>query len=259
MPSPVPDRPGLLIRDPYHYSEVTLLVPPLLVECLQCFDGEQTDIDLRATLVRLTGDLEDGDVATQLIEMLGNSGFLENDALEQFKQERERQFAAADKRQAIHAGSAYPNAFEPLRATLNRYLDEQRPESSTDGLIGIAAPHVSPDGGWQTYRAAYSVMPPAYQDRTFVVLGTSHYGEPERFGLTRKPFVTPLGETVADLRLVEWLAERAAPAIQMEDYCHSIEHSIEFQVLFLQHLYGADIRILPVLCGPYANSIYRGG
>ncbi len=36
----------------------------------------------------------------------------------------------------------------------------------------------------------------------------------------------------------------------MEDYCHSVEHSIEFQVLFLQHLYGPQIRILPILCGP---------
>ena len=45
----------------------------------------------------------------------------------------------------------------------------------------------------------------------------------------------------------------------MEDYCHSIEHSIEFQVLFLQYLYGPDIRILPILCGSYARSIYGGG
>ena len=35
----------------------------------------------------------------------------------------------------------------------------------------------------------------------------------------------------------------------MEDYCHAVEHSIEFLVVFLQHLFGSDIRILPVLCG----------
>ena len=45
----------------------------------------------------------------------------------------------------------------------------------------------------------------------------------------------------------------------MEDYCHSVEHSIEFQVLFLQAIYGPDIQILPVLCGSFARSIYRGG
>ena len=56
--------------------------------------------------------------------------------------------------------------------------------------------------------------------------------------------------------------ELAAPrrsAVRMEDYCHAVEHSIEFQVLFLQYLYGPNIRILPILCGSFARSIYRGG
>ena len=41
------------------------------------------------------------------------------------------------------------------------------------------------------------------------------------------------------------------PAVIMEDYCHSIEHSIELQVIFLQALFGADIRVLPILCGSF--------
>ena len=45
----------------------------------------------------------------------------------------------------------------------------------------------------------------------------------------------------------------------MEDYCHAIEHSIEFQVVFLQHLFGPRIRVVPILCGPYAHSVYHGG
>jgi AmmeMemoRadiSam system protein B len=125
--------------------------------------------------------------------------------------------------------------------------------------MGIAAPHVSPEGGWKSYQAAYGALRPEYKDRTFVVLGTSHYGQPERFGMTRKPFVTPLGESAVDLRMVDTLVNDAPGAILMEDYCHSIEHSIEFQVLFLQYCYGPDIRILPILCGSYARSIYKGG
>ena len=41
------------------------------------------------------------------------------------------------------------------------------------------------------------------------------------------------GESAVDLRLVDALVKGAPDAILMEDYCHSIEHSIEFQVLFL--------------------------
>jgi len=259
MASPVPDRPGLLVRDPYHYSEATLIIPPALVSCLECFDGRQTDLDLKALLVRITADLEIGDLVAHLADTLSNAGFLENEVFESMRDQRHREFAETAKRFPLHAGGAYPNEVEPLRATLARYMGVPSETASGDGLIGIAAPHVSPEGGWQSYQAAYKVLTPAYKDRTFVVLGTSHYGEPERFGLTRKPFVTPLGETAVDLPLVDSLTAQAPDAILMEDYCHSIEHSIEFQVLFLQHIYGPDIHILPILCGPYAHSVYLGG
>jgi AmmeMemoRadiSam system protein B len=82
---------------------------------------------------------------------------------------------------------------------------------------------------------------------------------PDRFGLTRKPYATPWGESRVDLDLVDELSRTAPNSIAMEDYCHAVEHSIEFQVLFLQSIYGPDIKILPILCGSYAQSIYRGG
>jgi MEMO1 family protein len=92
-----------------------------------------------------------------------------------------------------------------------------------------------------------------------VVLGTSHYGAPSRFGITRKPYATPFGETMPASDLIEELIRKAPEAITVEDYCHAVEHSIEFQVLFLQSIYGPDIRVLPILCGSFGESIYRGG
>jgi len=140
---------------------------------------------------------------------------------------------------------------------LDGYLSGVAAASQNGNLLGIAAPHVSPFGGWKTYRDAYSALPLSHRDRTFVILGTSHYGEPDRFGLTRKPFDTPYGRAITDTRLVDQLA--GEPAATVEDYCHAVEHSIEFQVLFLQHLYGPDIRILPILCGSFWRSIEEGG
>ena len=100
------------------------------------------------------------------------------------------------------------------------------------------------------YAAAYRALSPDLGDRTFVILGTSHYGAPGRFGLTGKPFETPLGVTTVDTARADALAAEGGPAVMVEDYCHAVEHSIEFQVVFLQHLYGAAVRILPILCGP---------
>jgi AmmeMemoRadiSam system protein B len=260
VPSPAPDHPGLFIRDPYKFSDAMLIIPPVLIQCLQCFDGQQTDLDLRAMLVQLTGDFEVGEIQQHLIETLSNAGFLEDESFARMEEERRREFRELAVRPPAHAGSGYPAEAEELSETMQEYMSgDEAPTGVNDGLIAIAAPHVSPQGGWQSYRAAYRMLRPEHRDRTFVILGTSHYGEPEKFGLTRKNFATPFGEAVTDRRLVDWLAARADGAIEMEDYCHSFEHTVEFQVVFLQHVLGPDVRILPILCGAFAHSIYEGG
>src|SRR5580704_11429878 len=123
VPSPAPDRPGLFIRDPYRYSDAMLIVPPALIECLRCFDGSQTDLDLRSVLVRITGDLQVGELEQHLIETFSAAGFLEDDAFAQMKSGRQREFAEAPKRQPAHAGSAYPLELAVLRETMSRYMD----------------------------------------------------------------------------------------------------------------------------------------
>lgn len=257
MPSPVEEQPGLLIRDSRGYSDAILIVPPPLVACLELINGENTGLDLRELLVRITGDLAVGDIETQLLEALSTAGFLHDDVYAALREAREREFRESAVREPSHAGSAYPDQPQQVRETLGAWMRDTAGEEESGGLIAIAAPHVSPAGGWQTYRAAYGALGPQHRDRVFIVLGTSHYGEPDRFGLTRKPFVTPLGQTVPDLSIINELASE--PAVLMEDYCHAVEHSIEFQVLFLQYLYGPDIRVVPVLCGSFARSILQGG
>ena len=176
------------------------------------------------------------------------------------KEARHKEFRDSPTRFPTHAGSAYPDTESELSETMARYFADARAPESVDGVMGIAAPHVSPEGGWESYREAYRLIPPGVNDdRVFVILGTSHYGMPERFGLTRKSYVTPFGESRTEMGLVDFLEQRAPDAVLMEDYCHAVEHSIEFQVAFLQSVCGADVRVLPILCGPYAKSIYQGG
>jgi len=260
MPSPSEEHPGLLIRDPYRYTDALLIIPPVLVECLECFDGQHTDLDLRQALVRLTGDVNVSEVEQHLIQTLSAAGFLEDENFSRIEQERKKAFAESPVREPAHAGSAYPADLPELQQTMERYLDGgAAPNGAADRLLGIAAPHVSPEGGWQSYRAAYQMLGPQHRERTFVILATSHYGEPETFGLTRKAFSTPLGQAVTDTSLVDRLAEKGGSAVRMEDYCHSFEHTVELQLIFLQHRLGPGVKILPILCGPFARSLYQGG
>jgi MEMO1 family protein len=256
MPSPISGRPGLLIRDPFGYSDATLIIPPVLVGCLHLFDGVRTSVDLQAELSRLAEDSEIGEVAQLLADRLSEAGFLEDETYARLKERCRSAFAQSTVRKAAHAGKSYPAEIDPLRGIMRKYLPGGASSTQT-GMTGIAAPHASPEHAWQSYHAAYQWLTPDLRDRTFVVLGTSHYGEPDKFGLTRKPFETPLGTTRIDDALVSALEDQ--PAVLMEDYCHAVEHSIEFQVVFLQSIYGPDVRILPVLCGSFARSIDEGG
>jgi hypothetical protein len=259
MPSPVPDKPGLLIRDPFYFSDATLIIPPVLVESLTYFDGAHSSLDLREHLVRLTGDLDVSGLEQHLIDSLSEAGFLEDEKFFRRKEEAERTFASAPTRESVHAGTGYPDKAPELTSTLQGYLAGNGAAAAPTGRArAIAAPHVSPYGGIDSYRAAYASLTPADAEKTFVILGTSHYGQPDRFGLTRKAFTTPFGETGINLALVDEIARGAGDGALMEDYCHAIEHSIEFQVVFLQHLFGPNVKVLPILCGAFSRGMKTG-
>jgi hypothetical protein len=264
MPSPIEDKPGLLIRDPFQFSDATLIVPPPLIEFLQFYDGTRSALDLRAELVRVSGDIQAGQIEEQLTTALSRAGFLEDEHFEHLRHSAEQAFAEAPTRMPAHAGTGYPEERGELAQTLSQYMAggqdsaDKSAEKSNNRVLGIAAPHVSPFGGIDAYRAAYASLSSEDATRTFVILGTSHYGHPDRLGLTRKPFETPFGRAITDVALVDKIAAEAGDAARMEDYCHAIEHSIEFQVVFLQHLFGPEIRIVPVLCGAYSG-LFHGG
>jgi AmmeMemoRadiSam system protein B len=287
FPSPIEDRPGLFVRDPFRYTDAQAVIPPPLVACLALFDGEHAVADLEQVLGRIAGSPERaGELAAHLVATLGEAGFLEDNTYRRLKHERESAFRGDTVREPAHAGLAYPDVLEEVRAFLDEGMASGAAASgatpiaapgiapaasaptgieaiatppASGPLVAIAAPHVSPEGGWASYRAAYAALDATDRDRTFVILGTSHYGPGDRFGLTRKTFVTPLGAARTDAALVEELATAAPGAILDEDYHHAVEHSIEFQVLMLQHRLGPDLSIVPILCGPFVDSILRGG
>jgi hypothetical protein len=261
FPSPEPEQPGLLLRDPFKYTEQMLLIPPLLAYGLRCFDGEQTTLDLQAYLSRLAGQFVPRHAIEGLLKTLQSNGFLLTEEFAELQHRCHADFAAAAMREAAHADAGYPAEPRELRRTFDQYLQANVGEAESP-IIGLAAPHVSPWGGADCYAAAYGRLrgQAAEQARhkTIVLLGTSHYGQPERFGLTRKRFSTPLGTLQPDLGAIDWLAKRAGQAVVMEDYCHAIEHSLEFQCVFLQQVLGHEFKILPILCGPFWQALQAG-
>lgn len=257
--SPDPERPGLVLRDPLGYTEAMVLIPPPWLPALRCFDGRQSVLDCQGLLARLSGEIVAAETVRSFVAILDEQGFLETAEFAARRRRLEAEFAAAPARPARHAGAAYPAAAAELRATLAGYF-EAAPAAGVvaDGgaPLALAAPHVSPGGGPAAYAAAYRQWPADLGGRDLIILGTSHYGRPNRFGLTRKSFETPLGALATAGEAVDFLLARAPNACVLEDYCHAVEHSIEFQCVFARYALAAHgqaappPRVVPILCGP---------
>ncbi|MBC8133877.1 MAG: AmmeMemoRadiSam system protein B, partial [Deltaproteobacteria bacterium] len=180
LPSPLPERPGLLVRDPYRYSDAAIVLPPLLVRCLTYFDGAHTDADLRAMVARLTGRIDLSHSADELARGLSEGGFLDDEAFRAMRAERRRAFAASAVRKAAFAGGGYPDDQPTLSQTVSTWIDAApAPAPGVEAaplptaVSAIAAPHASPAGAISSYGAAYRTLGRDLTDRTFVILGTS--------------------------------------------------------------------------------------
>ena len=93
-----------------------------------------------------------------------------------------------------------------------------------------------------------------------MIFGTCHAGMADPFALTRKDYDTPFGPARVDRDVVEALAARARQDCFGSELAHRNEHSIEFQAVFLNYLYGGrrDIRIVPVLTSFAHEALARG-
>lgn len=258
-PSPDPEYPGLVMRDGHGYTDQVLVIPPQLVPALQFFDGASTENDLREFLVRTMNRFDVGEPLAEVVAALGNAGFLENETYDRLREAAHNKFREQAERQAVFAGAAYPECPEDCRRYLAEIFGEGELAPAPAHAIGIAAPHASFEGGPECYRDAFRALAAMGKKKAYVLLATSHYGEPERLGVTRKPFLTPLGQTTPANWLLDELVAQAPASITEEDYCHTLDHSAEFHVLWLQHLFGADVAVLPVLVGAFAESIYGEG
>jgi AmmeMemoRadiSam system protein B len=93
----------------------------------------------------------------------------------------------------------------------------------------------------------------------FVIIGTSHYSH-ERFSLTRKHFLTPLGRVETDQAYIDRLVKHYGDGLFTDELAHLPEHSIELEVVFLQYLYEGrrPIRNVPLVVGSFHDCV-RGG
>ena len=154
---------------------------------------------------------------------------------------------AGPVRPSAIAGSWYPGEPPAIRAEVERYLADVPGTPLPGRLIGLIAPHA-----WLRYSgpvAAHAYATLRGRARLVAVLvGPSHRAAFDGVALYgRGAFETPLGRAAIDEATVARLLEGGGVVVA-DERPHRLEHSLEMQLPFLQHLV-PDLRIVPLLMG----------
>ncbi|MBN1902143.1 AmmeMemoRadiSam system protein B [Candidatus Sumerlaeota bacterium] len=260
--------PFLILKDPENFAEQALFIPdnePMLY-ILGLLDGKHTILDIQENFMRTFGALLMSEQLNDIINALNDNHYLENEDFERFKQEALEDFRRSPVRSSSLAGMSYPLDPAEVKKLLQSMLDQARYRENPGMKIpenprGLIAPHIDFIRGGHVYGAIYNVLPQDAPPDIFVILGTAHAPSSSLFIPTRKSFETPLGIAKTTTQIFDEMEKEISPDILYRDeFLHRGEHSVEFQVLWLQYLFPEcdDMRILPILCSSIEHFMEQG-
>jgi hypothetical protein len=159
--------------------------------------------------------------------------------------------------QGVQAGEAEPASPEEanargatkMREMFDLWIVEAQKNLLTTPTItgqirGLVAPHLDYQRGWLNYAAAWGRLRGTARPDRVVILGTNHFGFATGVCGSDKGYQTPLGVCAADTGLIAALRKRLGEAdstkLFANRYDHEREHSIELQIPWIQHVFGAD-------------------
>ncbi|MBM3284635.1 MAG: AmmeMemoRadiSam system protein B [Candidatus Aminicenantes bacterium] len=260
IPTSYQGQRALLVRDSLGLIRNPVLLQGDALSLVSLIDGKRTARDIQVELVRVKkGMLVDLSQVERMVAELDAAFLLQSHFYHREKERLVSEYARLEVREPSHAGLSYPADPEELRRYLGSILESSggEEESSARGQVcALVAPHIDLETGKRVYAKAYRAIRERRCRRVFL-LGTGHSQDDGFFCLTEKHFQTPLGLVKTDREVVQKLKKAGGPAVGRSDIFHRREHSLEFQVLFLQHLFGDSFVIVPILCGSFAAELGR--
>ncbi|HOZ47867.1 MAG TPA: AmmeMemoRadiSam system protein B [Candidatus Hydrogenedentes bacterium] len=251
----------ICLFDPQGVVEDQLLLTPAAFFVSTCLDGVNDIVDIQAAFARqFQGTLLPSGDIRQIVDVLDTHGFLDSERFVRIRDEVARAFRAAPTREAHVAGKSYPSDPVDLRAFLDDMFTAdggpgawQAESSSRAPAPCLVAPHIDFERGGAAYAHGYLGYARVGRPEMVLVFGVAHAGSETPLILTKKDFETPFGVLKTDVRAVERI-EKACPwDPYVSELVHRTEHSIEFQAVMLAYLFGTDVRIVPILCGPFSE------
>lgn len=228
-----------------------------LYQFITLLDGTKTVRDLQAELMRQKGGiLVDLHEVEDKLTKLDDAFLLDSDKFKRTKNKINADFISSKIRRCILDGRSYPKDPSALKKVLDNILAVRPSVPPPEGkIIALVAPHIGLTAGRHTYSSAYQMLKHAAPSRV-ILLGIGHQMSGDLFCLTEKDFETPLGVVKNEPLLIRALRDSGKGVVADTDLDHRSEHSLEFQIVFLQHLLGTEsFTVIPILCGSFHESL----
>ena len=249
----------IALRDPTRLDDKVLVVSYPVFFVVSLFDGTRSLNEIKAEYMRRYGEILYTERLDEIISYLDEQYLLESERYAQYHQKLVEEFRLAEKRISVFAGKSYESDPEKLHHQIEEFFTGPgcpgAPSHDCQGSMvkGLIVPHIDFQRGGPCYAWAYKKLAESIQPDLVILLGTVHSPTEFPFVLTRKKFATPWGEVETDGEIVSALAEKLSFDPFQDELVHKTEHTIEFQVVFLDYLYHEKkkFKILPVLCSSF--------
>jgi len=251
FPAKQDNRPILVVQDPSGLALGPIAVSPTALFILSLLDGEHSLEQIREMFEKETRNSLPADQLEAMIDQLDAAFYLDSPHFHAFMEAEIEAYRTAPTRLSADATTLGADG-DGLSATLERLLHENervRPRNNGGPVAGLIAPHLDYVRGQRCYADVYGLLAESEPPRRAVILGTNHFGQASSVVATGKDFETPLGTTRTDRAFLDDLQRRCRCDMTGHEFDHQREHSVELQVIMLQHIWGpASFEIVPILC-----------
>ncbi len=154
-------------------------------------------------------------------------------------------------REPVVAGQFYPDRKEDLEKMIkscfeHKYGPGTQLTESSEKIFGIICPHAgyvySGPTACHSYKSISSQNP-----ELAIIIGPNHFGIGRNAAtMIDAQWKTPLGLVQVDSEAAQEVAEKSK-TIEIDNYSHSQDHSLEVQIPMLQSVLSKEFQILPII------------
>ena len=164
-------------------------------------------------------------------------------------QTKETEQSSCINREAVVAGSFYPDNADALKTQLASLFSRAESLKTYDDVLAIIAPHAGYVYSGKVAASAYNQIDPDKEYENIFVIASSHRVLFKGASIyNRGNYITPLGKVKVNREFANKLIEENEVFVFYPD-AHAAEHSLEVQLPFLQYKMNADFQIIPIVTG----------